>query len=280
MTPRIVELIDGSRERMVGETTSTSPLCYHIDRTNDDVVALELLKDTAPLTFRGMPRITYKIKPIGEYSWRGTAEYECSKTEGSSEPPPSEGTPPSQQFDSTGGTFKITQAKKAIARYEYTGGDPAPDIMGAIGWNGEEVEGCDIIIPQWNQSETFHLPASVVTDAYKGIIFRLTATVNLVGFRNFQAGEGLFLGAAGSQKRIGDDWEINFKWAGSPNLDPVPGLPGGLSGVVKKKGWEHMSVVYKWNVDGTGKCLIKQPNWVYIDQVYEEADWSGLGIGS
>lgn len=279
MAARIKELLDGSREISVGAKSKTSVIRYFIDQTNDDVVALELLKNTAPLTFRGMPRISYKIKPIGEYTWEGTADYEFNSPEGQEPKPPSEGVSNSSQFDSTGGTFKITQAKKHIARYEYTGGDPAPDLKGVIGWNGEDVEGCDMVIPQWSQSETFFLPASMVTNEYKGTIFRLTGTVNLVTFRNFKAGEALFLGASGSQKKVGDDWEVNFKWLGSPNLDPVPGFTGNLA-QVKKKGWEYMWVYYKRMISANEKTIIKQPYWVYVEQIYSEEDWSSLGIGS
>jgi hypothetical protein len=279
MTPTIKELIDGSREILVGGKSKTTTLHYFISQTNDDVTALALLKATAPLVFRGMTRISYKIKPVSEYTWDGVAEYEFNSPEGQEPKPPSEGTPPSQQFDSTGGTFKITQALKHIARYSYTGSDPAPDLKGAIGWNGEDVEGCDKIIPQWSQSETFYLPASFVTDAYKGTIFRLTGTVNLVTFRCFKPGEALFLGATGSQKRLGDNWEVNFKWLGSPNLDPVPGFTGNLASV-KKKGWEYMWVYYKRQVSTDAKSIIKEPYWVYVEQIYSEEDWSALGIGS
>ena len=278
MAARIFELLSGSRDREEGDKSSLL-LSYWIDRTNSDTVALALLKATAPSSYEGMVRKICKLKAAGPTQWEGTATYEGLTGENKTPEPSGEAPPPiARQFDSTGGTFKITQSKNTIGRFSWTGRDPAPDLKGAIGWNGKDVEGCDQIVPQWNFSETYHFTDASVTQEYIGQIYKLTGTVNSNQFRYLKPGEGLLFGASGSQKRIGDDWEVTFKFGGSPNLSPIPDLHGAFA-TIDKKGWEHMTVVYGWEVDPSNE-ICKQPRYVYIDQIYNEADWGPLGIGS
>ncbi|MHC4982461.1 MAG: hypothetical protein ACYTF6_04740 [Planctomycetota bacterium] len=53
-------------------------------------------------------------------------------------------------------------------------------------------------------------------------------------YNGLAAGECLFLGASGS-KRGADDWEINYRFAGSPNRANF--MIGGIT-AASKKGWE------------------------------------------
>ena len=76
--------------------------------------------------------------------------------------------------------------------------------------------GTELLPMMYAFSETHYLSLAAVTDAYKQALFNLTGKVNSGPFRGLAAGECLFLGASGSQR--GDsDWEITFKFAGSPN---------------------------------------------------------------
>jgi hypothetical protein len=153
-------------------------------------------------------------------------------------------------------------------------GPKASDLLGgAIGFDGEHVQGVDITIPVFNFTETHFLPNSVVNSSYKANIFNMTGKVNSGGFRGFAAGEVLFLGASGS-RRGEEDWEITFRFAASPN---AVGLEiGDISGI-DKKGWEYLWVRYQDAEDQN--VLVKQPVAVYVEQVYEDGDFSLLGIG-
>ena len=90
--------------------------------------------------------------------------------------------------------------------------------------------------------------------------------------KGFAAGEVLFLGASGSQ-RGEDDWEITFRFAASPN---VTGLTIGDIEGIDKKGWEYLWVRYADAEDE--KVLVKQPIAVYVERVYDEGNFAGLGI--
>ena len=90
------------------------------------------------------------------------------------------------------------------------------------------------------------------------------------------AGECLFLGASGS-KRGEEDWEITFRFAASPNRTGI--TVGDITGIAKK-GWEYLWVRYADAEDAAAKALVKKPVAVYVEKVYEDGDFSGLGIGT
>ena len=83
-------------------------------------------------------------------------------------------------------------------------------------------------------------------------------------------------GPAGS-KRGDEDWEITFRFAASPNKTGL--TVGDITGI-DKKGWEYMWVRYADAEDATAKAIVKKPVAVYIEKVYEEGDFSQLGIGT
>ncbi|NJL31873.1 MAG: hypothetical protein HC898_09710 [Phycisphaerales bacterium] len=154
-----------------------------------------------------------------------------------------------------------------------------PTSGGAIGVTDASggVEGVDITVPVYQFSETHYLPASQVTQSYKAALFQLTGKVNSDSFRGLAAGECLFLGASGSRRGTGpdDDWEITFRFAGSPNRTNL--TLGSITGI-DKKGWEYLWVRYADAEDTASKTLVKQPVAVYIEKVYQEASFSGLEI--
>ena len=49
---------------------------------------------------------------------------------------------------------------------------------------------------------------------------------------------------------------------------------------IQKKGWEYLWVRYADEEDAGAKVVIKRPIGVYVERVYEYADFAGLGIGA
>ena len=49
---------------------------------------------------------------------------------------------------------------------------------------------------------------------------------------------------------------------------------------INKKGWEYMWVRYADAEDAAAKAIVKKPVAVYVEKVYEEGDFSTLGIGT
>ena len=79
------------------------------------------------------------------------------------------------------------------------------------------------------------------------------------------------------RRRGDDDWEITFRFAGSPNRS---GLSVGPIGNIAKKGWEYLWVRYADAEDAASHSLVKAPLAAYVEKVYEEGDFSDLGIGT
>lgn len=266
----LTERID-SRRITLGENPSAD-LVYILAGTSDDATAIALVESSAPPTYQGLYRQSIQLEPewvdaaSGDGRWIVTVRYGLW-------PQPKQGESV-YSFDTTGGTQHITQSIATVQRYAPPG-KTAPDFKGAIGVTPENVEGVDITIPACTFAETHYLAATSVTLAYRVALFRLTGKVNNATFKGCAAGECLFLGATGS-KRGADDWEITYRFAVSPNRTGI--TVGEITGI-DKKGWEYLWVRYQNAEDGTARAIVKKPLAAYVEKVYEEADFSALGIG-
>jgi len=250
---------------------------YLIRGTASDTAAKTALLAEAAATYEDLPidESRTEIEPVHVDSdnaaaciWHGTVWY--ARSSNSSEPP--ETGESTFSFETGGGTQHITQSLSTINSY----GTSPEDYKGAIGVEGEgkdiNVQGCDITVPVYNFSETHYLSNATVDSAYKSTLYSLTVKVNNAGFKGFDAGEVLFLGASGS-KRGDEDWEITFRFAASPNKT---GLSAGDISGIAKKGWEYLWIRY--GLKEGSSAYIVQPIAAYVEQVYESGDFSGLGI--
>ncbi|HON68242.1 MAG TPA: hypothetical protein PLS23_17275 [Phycisphaerae bacterium] len=265
-----------SRQYTEGQSAE---LLYTIRGTADEGAAVSSLAATSPGEFQGMVRQPLSVEPVhidtthpDTCLWTGTVHYAPFEY-----PDPPQTGDSSFSFDTGGGTQHITQSLQTVGRYAASG--TAPDFGGAIGVTHDNVEGVDITVPVYNFSETHYLPASQVTNAYKGTLFQLTGKVNNAPFRGLAAGECLFLGASGSRRGTGpdDDWEITFRFAGSPNRTGIS--VGPITGI-SKKGWEYLWVRYADAEDTGSNTLVKQPVAAYVEKVYEDGNFAALGIGT
>ena len=254
-----------SREATVGVDSPTTDLIYVVQGTDDDSVVRSTVEATAPLLYGGLPLQDYHITPLGAGVWEVSVRYGKKEPKDTGESVFS--------FDTGGGTTHITQSLQTVAKYAPPGKTP-PDFKGAIGVTHDSVEGTDVTIPVYSFTETHYIAAASVTGAYKATLFALTGKTNNAPFKGFVPGEVLFLGASGSL-RGEDDWEITFRFAASPN---VTGLTIGDIVGVDKKGWEYLWVRYADAEDQN--VLVKKPIAVYVERVYDEGDFSLLGIGT
>lgn len=259
MTIELIELWK-SAEGVESVDNPTAVRIYLLTGTTDDVTVRSTVEANVPATYVGLAIQDYDFKPLGNGIWEVNVHYGLKKQTNES----------SYNFDTGGGTAHVSNSLSTIAKYPGT----APDCQGAIGISGDSVEGVDITIPTYNFSETHYLPSASITGGYKATLFALTGKVNNASFKEFSAGEVLFLGASGSQ-RGNDDWEISYKFTASPNQT---GLAVGAITGIAKAGWDHLWVLYSSAVDQN--ALIKRPLAVYIERVYLPGDFSLLGIGT
>lgn len=172
-------------------------------------------------------------------------------------------------FDTSGGTITLKTSKSTLG---YPVG-LAPDHKGAIGVHGDEVDGAEIVIPALRINVNFKHPAGVLSMTRVKQLARWTGKVNSASFMGFDAGEVLFLGARG---RNGSDaaCDVSYNFAMSENATINI---GDIVGVIKQ-GWEHVWVSFKDDVDGGNP--VKQPQYAYVEQVYDTFDMAAeLGFG-
>jgi hypothetical protein len=272
MSASIDELITGPTVTLDADR-SVLEYNYSIIGAASAEAALTLLITTADLskTVDGieLTKRTFRIEPEGTI-FIGRVEY--------SRPSPRDQEPlpenqSSYQFETGGGTANITTSLETIETSRVDGETPI-DCQNAINWDGTNVNGVDIVIPNFTFSETHALPDSSVTGTYKTDLFRATGKVNDATFKGFAAGEVLFLGASGS-KRADGPWEITYRFAASENMT---GLTVGEITGINKKGWEYLWTFFTPNADGD--LLVKRPEQVFVEKVYESYDFSKIGIGT
>lgn len=242
-------------------------LGFYVIGTSDEIAARDALLAGSPAVYQGLVRKSATLSRQTETSWEGTVTYGrlSQKETGQS----------TFRFETGGATTRVYQSKATVGSYAPPG-KSAPNFQGAVNVQDRRVEGVDIIIPEYTFSETHYRAADAITQAYKITLANLTGKVNNAPFRGFNAGEVLFTGASGSM-RSGEDWEITYNFKASPNLSNL--TIGDITGI-DKRGWEYLWVLYTEVEDGASKTIIKRPRAVYVERVYDEADFSLLGIGN
>lgn len=254
----------------------------------DELEALAILDEEAPATLDGLPRkLPIKVKEVDPTAqlWEGEVNYEqAAPTGGNDSQLPPDGTN-SFSFEITGKQQKITNSKFTVARWSESGqdfaGDETPDFGGLINVSvkGDKVavDGVEIVIPEFNFSET-HIKTGL-TLTYVNLIGDTVGKVNTLPFRGRESGSVLMTGASGNRKGL-TKWEITFKFAYSENRDDIE---VGDIGPIEKLGWEFLWVFPRnteQDVTGYGKIQVSVPAFVYIEQVYDYADFTDLLLGT
>jgi len=224
-----------------------------------DIEANGYLLSGSDETYDGLPKTSAKLSERrGDFLYVGTVTYSAPATEDDYE----------YEFDTTGGTTKITQSIATVNSYAASG--TAPNFQGAIGVTKDGVEGCEIVAPAYAWQETYEFDNALLTESYRNGLAALTGTVCSGSFRGYPAGEVRFDGATGRRKNSSKT-SVTFKFTQSPNAS---GLTIGSISSVAKKGWEYLWVLYEESSDENR--LVKRPVAVYVEQVYKYVSWSGL----
>jgi hypothetical protein len=266
----IAERVKSRRSQIAVDSAGGSiDVNYFVLGTGDDLAVRSLVESVIPAQYGGMYFHTYSIEPLGALMWDVVVKYFSTL--------PKSATSPVFQFDTSGGTHHITVSRETVRSYSFTD-EQEPDYQGAIGVNGDSVEGCDVTIPQFTFSVVRYLPQGAVTRAFRNALFHLTARTNAEEWNGFEPGTVLFQGAQGSVRGL-DFWEITFKFAAAPNRDADDPITIGRTDLqVAKGGWEYLWVRYADKVDGAARALVRVPVSAYIERVYDAGDFSVLGI--
>jgi len=283
--------------RLGRKDASTRTRVFNVSGTNDENV-LHASCNTAISSlypywqYPGQPMVklraeSYSVEYQGDGLWKVTIAYEKIGADDSSQTAPLKR---ARSFDTTGGTRHITNAldydngDRGQRKYGPGGLDDAADFYGAINCDDNGVNGVDIVVPSLTWTESHDVPSNYVTSGYIRNIAYLTGSVNQAPFRQFEAGEVLFVGASGShewddQKGYGP-WSLSFKFVANPNVGTtLPVAKIGDIGNIRAYGHEVVWVRYATSSDATKNQLVRLPVAVYVNRVYPNGDFSKLGLG-
>lgn len=184
-------------------------------------------------------------------------------------------------FDTTGANHKVTQSLETILRKSADEtNDPAPDLQGAIGWDGKQVKGADVPVPKLDFSIVASYSPAAVSVAYMKTLARATGKMNGSTWLGFEAGEILYLGSTGegdvplkgSTSRT-KPIAVTHKFSASENLTNVP--VGSIT-IPSKLGWDYLWVRYKQTESSDQKNLIAKPAHAYVERICRTTDFASL----
>ena len=267
MAVKVTEKLNSRRSRW--SESPTAELRYHVQGTMDDLLVRDRVLARSPRFYAGLIRNDVDIDPVDYELWEATVNYGKRKEEEERSRNPLL----NLGFEIGTETSHITQSRRTPGKYALPGAR-ANDYEGAIGYDGESVQGTDIMVPTFQFTQQRILPIETVTFGFVRALFYLTGRVNSGAFLGFETGEVLFLGAGGTRSPEGD-WDLTYRFAASPN---VKNLTVGKIRGINKRGWEYLWVRYMDSKDAN--VLVKVPFEAYVEEVYQAGNFNILGIGS
>ncbi|MFI4876631.1 MAG: hypothetical protein ACIALR_14875 [Blastopirellula sp. JB062] len=257
---------------------STRHRRYIVQGSDVDAEIVLAVDAFSPLTMPGYFGTLYKDKiakeQLGPRFWLCTVDYITpEKKDEKEEPAAGEGV---FSWDTTGATQHVTVSKETLGSSSYSMSEDAPDYHGAIGVDGDQVQGVDVVVPSLQFQLEYKLSKTTVTLAYIRTLRDLTGTTNNATFKGWDAGELLFMGSTGRESTSGDVSAL-FYFIASKNVEEVD-LPAAFVTPLAKKGHEYLWFSFK-PADEDGS-IIRRPSFAYVERLYDPKDFAQLGIGA
>lgn len=192
-------------------------------------------------------------------------------------------------FDTTGGTHKVTVGERQpdpetegatisqVWKGQRSDSDPAPDLMGAIGWDGKQVHGVEVVVPKLSFEIVAYYPPAAMTTEFVANLARATGKMNKLAWHDFEAGELRFDGASGAGEAsvltgvATAPVPVTLRFAASENL--TDHKVGSII-VPSKKGWDYLDVKFD-KIKDEGK-VYPLPNYAYVHRVCKELEFESL----
>lgn len=254
---------------------SSRELVFIVKGTNDDQTAIDETLSQAPGTHNGFTRKSVSLTQLAgdgtkddTYVWETRVSYSSIELP---KPPIPETSDVKFSFQTSLSGQKIKQSLNTVAMSPASAQNHKQLINVTTEGN---VEGAQIEIPTSSFKYTAFFPNATITQGYVDVVSGLVGKVNSATFKNKAAGTVLFRGVSGSQ-RSATDWELSYEFAFRAN---ETGITIGGIGPVNKKGWELLWVGFKEEKQLNSNRLVKVPAALYVEQVYEIADFLALGL--
>lgn len=225
--------------------------------------------------YDGLFRSKLELADAGVGIWYVTVTYGPKKQ-------PEEGDI-SWAFDTTGGTKHITESLETISVYKGPQEKAKIPHGKAIGVTDDgDVEGTDIIDKSFKWTENHQLLLASYSWSYSDIVGDLTGTVNDATFRGKPAKTVLFEGAQGTRSTKDPDlldMTYHFSYSRSATNLTIGEGQWQITGIVKK-GWHYLWTRFRTAEGAPAKTTTQVPRQVSVEKVYDEGDFSLLGIGT
>jgi len=179
------------------------------------------------------------------------------------------------EYQGTSGaaTARVTVSREVVGAYSPPGTVP-PDLGGVIGFDGEDVQGCEIIVPQPEFSISVEPVPVTDPNAFLRTVSMMAGRVNANSYLGFYAGE-LLLAGADITGATDKPFRVTYRFQASPNLWGV--RIGGIY-VPFKRGWDYLDVYYGRAFDTQSRTLVRRPRAVYVHRVYDYVPFVLPGI--
>ena len=247
-----------------------------------DVAFRRFLSERAPTDSIGNPFKDADVREVEDSAGRifeGTARFE----EGSDvESAGVEfGAWPSS-FTTTGGSARKTRSLGTSAYPVY---GTAPDFNSMIGWNGEEFDGVDAVVPAFSFELSKTTGEGFIADfgTFANEISQYVGTVNDAPFMGFKRGNVLFNGITSGnyQKKEATEtadayyyWTLTYSFTASPSSEFAVG-----PATISKGGWEYLWYLTEKSFDPESGMVVPAIRAAYVEQIYPYSNFSKLGLG-
>lgn len=269
--PTIVEMLGGYRyvESTGVRTPPRHEVKYYVqdlppspgEATPQQVI--EMIRGLVPTTYGNVPRQSWEVTEcIDDYRVFVRAIYQSTQMGSAGELLTEE-----FSFDTGGGTERMTLALEVKHK-----SDSMPDVQGAIGFDGERVNGVDVPAPLQRFSVRKQYRESDVDAAFRAVIDTLSTKINNAVWNGYPKGSVLFLNASGSLSRGIYTITYNFE-SRRPRTEPYS--LGGLT-IPAHEGYDWVDVYYENAADEEN--LFKKPCAFQILQIKEYGDFSALNL--
>lgn len=260
----------------------------------DQAEALGAALAESPVTYGGLIRAEPDVSELGAGRYLVEFDYKpwtegTPGTAGTTSPPEKAGQPVGTDLSFTfgGQTVKVFTSKET----KFSAGridNPAPSFNQMIGYNPKDgsVEGCEVFAKSCDYSITKRYAG--ISYGYLATLFKNVATTNDAAFRGTAAGESLYIGADGSYRGSGSGgggegslpWEITGKFKYSPNQseDIEVGDITFPAGTID--GHDYQWFIFEDTTEdvGEGPYKVSRPKFGYVERVYDESDFTDLGM--
>lgn len=268
---------------------------YFVNRATDEQEARELTTDFSSTGWEiygssliVIPRTSIEVdEPMNEWP-DGTMDFVTRAVYGSLQDNPLDANETttlddvfSSEFEASTQSQRIYSSREVLSR---SGTDLWVAAGRLIGISDNGTDGTDIVVPTWARSETHRFSPADLTLAKIAVFRNTVGKVNDAAWREFTGKRECLMHSITGKRRDTGSWDISFRFLGSETFSNLEIDDGSDTPIVvtQKLGWDYLDIRFMpREIDIGGRnVMFKVPVEAIVHRVYDEADFTLLGIGS